>query len=88
MTGAGGGIGRACVEQLVRDGCTRLLITDIRKETLDETAAIVKRINPSVDLIIEIADVAHDGTAERLVKTATERYGRLDYGLNVAGTYS
>jgi NAD(P)-dependent dehydrogenase (short-subunit alcohol dehydrogenase family) len=85
VTGAASGIGRACVQQLIRDGCTRLLITDIQKEALDETATMAKQISPLVEIEIEVADITSDGMAEKLVKKTATRFGRLDYGLNVAG---
>ena len=85
VTGAGGGIGRACAEQLVRDGCLQLLITDINATTIEETAASIGKINPQATVIREIGDLREEDTVQRLVTVAAERFGRLDYALNVAG---
>jgi NAD(P)-dependent dehydrogenase (short-subunit alcohol dehydrogenase family) len=38
-----------------------------------------------VEVVAEVADIAEDGTAERLVALAVEKFGRVDYALNVAG---
>ena len=63
-----------------------LLITDLCKETLQETADIARRLNERVNLIVEAADITQRDTAEKLVNIAVKRFGRLDYGINVAGT--
>ncbi|EXJ71822.1 uncharacterized protein A1O5_05632 [Cladophialophora psammophila CBS 110553] len=85
VTGAGGGIGRACVEQLLRDGCERLVISDIHKDSLQETARLAKKINPEAEVVVEAGDIGLEQTAQSLVDIAVKNFGRLDYGLNVAG---
>lgn len=85
MTGAGGGVGRACAEQLAQDGCLQLVITDIDSKTLEETAALVTKINPRAKVVPEIGDLREEAFVHRLIKVAVENFGRLDYALNVAG---
>jgi NAD(P)-dependent dehydrogenase (short-subunit alcohol dehydrogenase family) len=87
VTGAGGGIGRACVEQLVRDGCIHLLITDLVEETLLETSQKAKSINPEAEVIAEVADITKEASVKRLFKLAIDKFGRVDYALNVAGSF-
>lgn len=85
VTGAGGGIGRACVGQLVRDGCKRLVITDIKDDNLATTVQTAKEIDPEVSIVAESGDISDEGTVNRLVNLAASRFGRLDYAINSAG---
>lgn len=85
MTGAGGGIGQACVEQLLRDGCERLVISDIHEDSLQETARLAKKINWEAEVVVEVGDLGLEQTAQSLVDITVKHFGRLDYGLNVAG---
>ncbi len=85
VTGAGGGIGRACVEQLVRDGCKRFVITDLRHDTLATTVQTAKKIDPEVSIIAESGDISNEETVNHLVNLAASKFGRLDYAINSAG---
>lgn len=88
VTGAGGGIGRACVEQFVRDGCTRLLITDLKDDHLAETVQSVKGINPEAIVVSKSGDITDNETIDNLIKLTVTKFGRLDYAVNSAGKYS
>ena len=85
MTGAGGGFGRACVEQLVRDGCQRLLITDLKDDMLAETAQGVNKIAPAATVITKSGDITNKETIDDLIKLTVTKFGRLDYAVNSAG---
>ncbi|KEF56728.1 uncharacterized protein A1O9_06918 [Exophiala aquamarina CBS 119918] len=85
VTGAGSGIGQACTLELVRAGVTGLLITDINEKSLAQTVRLSKAINENLPILAEVADITLDDTATRLVSQAAEKFGRLDYALNVAG---
>ncbi|KAK3172408.1 hypothetical protein OEA41_005729 [Lepraria neglecta] len=49
ITRAGASIGRACVLQLARDGCTRIIGLDIFQAGLDSTTSLLKDQFPSVN---------------------------------------
>ena len=62
-----------------------MLITDIRDDTLEETAKYAEKINGKAEILLKTADIGKDGVAEQLVETVVKHFGRLDYALNVAG---
>jgi NAD(P)-dependent dehydrogenase (short-subunit alcohol dehydrogenase family) len=82
VTGAGAGIGRATAQAFAEQGA-RLLVADIDAKAAEET---VLRIGQSEDRAsFARCDVTREADAEMLVKTAVERYGRLDCAVNNAG---
>lgn len=85
VTGAGSGIGQACTLELVRGGATGILITDLNEKGLEQTVRMSRAINENLPILAEVADITLDGTATRLVSKTAEKFGRLDYALNVAG---
>lgn len=87
VTGAGSGIGRECVKQLVRDGCTRIMATDVREQALAETSSITKEINHMATIITEAADITRPEVVDALIKRTVEQFGRVDYAFNVAGSF-
>ncbi|KIW17955.1 hypothetical protein PV08_05150 [Exophiala spinifera] len=85
VTGAGSGIGQACVQQLVRDGCSRIVATDINREGLARTKAMGESIRADVHIVVDAGDITDAHTVERLITLTVSTFGRLDYGLNIAG---
>src|ERR1700685_2613058 len=82
ITGAARGIGRACAERLLADGC-RVVIADIDTATLATTLDELRKI--SKEVIQVQADVSRQSEVEYSVKAAVERFGRLDIMINNAG---
>jgi NAD(P)-dependent dehydrogenase (short-subunit alcohol dehydrogenase family) len=82
VTGAAGGIGRATVDRLARDGA-RVVATDLKDAPIDETAALVEKAGG------EILTAPHDVTSwddwQRVVAASTSRFGGVDYLVNNAG---
>jgi 3-oxoacyl-[acyl-carrier protein] reductase len=77
VTGAAGGVGRACAEQLVAEGA-RLVLSGDDEETLTKVAAALG----GADRAIAIGgDLADPGLETCLVAAAIARYGRLDGAL-------
>lgn len=79
VTGGGSGIGAAIVRGLLAEGA-RVVIGDLNVASVEEFAA---KYDDSV--IGCVTDVTDADQVERLVHTATERFGRLDAAFNVAG---
>jgi len=82
ITGAAAGIGRATAELFAREGA-RLVLADINVDglaTLCESLA-----NVTDDVAGVTADVSKPEDAHRIIKTAVERYGRLDIAVANAG---
>src|SRR5215213_11522554 len=77
ITGGGTGLGRAAAAELRRCGAD-VVICGRRPEVLEATAA-------ELDLAWVTGDVREDADAERILRFARERCGRLDVLVNNAG---
>jgi NAD(P)-dependent dehydrogenase (short-subunit alcohol dehydrogenase family)/ketosteroid isomerase-like protein len=80
VTGAGRGLGRAMTLGLARAGI-RVVATAARERT--EIEAVAAEAGESLVLPV-IADVSREGDAERVVRVAVERFGRIDILINNA----
>jgi citronellol/citronellal dehydrogenase len=79
VTGGGTNLGKAAAAELARCGAS-VVIAGRREEVLEEaTAEIGERCSWVA------ADIREPPEAQRIVRTAMDRYGRLDYLLNNAG---
>jgi NAD(P)-dependent dehydrogenase (short-subunit alcohol dehydrogenase family) len=77
VTGAGSGIGAAIVRRFVDEGAF-VVAADIKAESLGRYAG--------ADAIAPLAaDVSRSADAERMVKVALDRFGKLDIVVNNAG---
>ncbi len=82
VTGASSGIGRAAAKLFAAEG-TRLVVTARRQSELDR---LVEEIKADGGEALAVAgDIREEALAQRLVETATERFGGLDIGFNNAG---
>ncbi len=79
VTGGGTNLGKAAAAELARCGAT-VLIAGRRAEVLQEAAA---EIGERCDSLA--GDIRDRDGAERIVRIALERHGRLDFLLNNAG---
>lgn len=79
ITGAASGIGRALALGFSSDGAT-VIGSDVNGSGLQETGLLSGRKTLSLP-----ADVTREADVERLVKTAMERFGRIDVLINNAG---
>ena len=82
VTGAGGGIGRAVALALAGAGA-RVLAVDLDARTAGETAALVTA--GGGEAFAQKADVTRSADVEAYVRTAMERWGRIDVFMNNAG---
>jgi NAD(P)-dependent dehydrogenase (short-subunit alcohol dehydrogenase family) len=79
ITGAGSGIGQATAQRFVDEGAT-LVLNDISDDYL---GALEVELGPSHAYVL--GDVSQEAVAERLAKTARERFGRIDVLVNNVG---
>lgn len=80
VTGAAGGIGRACALRLAGEGAS-VLAVDIKDAELTETATMAYGSN----FATMVADVGDRTVPERIVRQALGAHGRLDMLINNAG---
>ena len=81
LTGATGGLGAAIARRFADHG-SRLLLTDLQPDRLDDLAA---SLDPGSTLVItKPADLADPAVCEPLVRLAVERFGRIDVLVNNA----
>ena len=84
ITGGGGGIGRATAARLLEEGAS-VVLSGRRQEVLE---AAQRRLDPAGERVALVADDASSpAAAERLVKAALERFGRVDVLVNSTGIF-
>jgi NAD(P)-dependent dehydrogenase (short-subunit alcohol dehydrogenase family) len=83
VTGGGSGIGRAAALKMAGEDAEAVLIAGRREAEIEATAAACQA--SGTQALAVRADVTREEDVARLVKTAIERYGRLDVAFNNAG---
>jgi 2,3-dihydroxy-2,3-dihydro-p-cumate dehydrogenase len=83
VTGAAKGIGLAIAERLAKDGA-KLVLADLDEAGLQEASA---RLASQFDAEVasQAGDLSDQGVAEKTIRLASERFGRLDILVNNAG---
>jgi 3-oxoacyl-[acyl-carrier protein] reductase len=82
VTGAAGGIGRACAIAFARAGAD-LVISDLDEAMLAETQDAVSELGQRA--VVAPADVTDVAAVQRMVDTAVAEVGRIDILVNSAG---
>lgn len=83
VTGGGAGIGEAVALRLARDGA-RVVVSGLDDDPIEDVAATAGKLGG--DAVAVAGDLGEDGTAERCVAAALERWGRIDVLVNNAAT--
>lgn len=87
ITGSSRGLGLALAEEIGRRGA-RLVLTARDAEELDRARARllqVGAVRDEADIFTVLADLRNAEAANRVIETATRRYGRVDVLINNAG---
>lgn len=71
VTGAAQGLGEALVHRLDKEGC-KVIVADVNYEASQKVAETLK------DAIAVKVDVTNEAEVEAMVKTAVDKYGKLD----------
>jgi NAD(P)-dependent dehydrogenase (short-subunit alcohol dehydrogenase family) len=82
ITGGGSGMGKVASELFAGEGA-RVVLTDVNDEAGESTAAAITGAGREAAFVH--ADVSQEAEAEAMVRTAVERFGRLDVLYNNAG---
>ncbi len=83
ITGAGSGIGFAVADAFVQQGAN-VVLNGRSEEKLRRAAG---QLGQPSRLAIVAGDVTRPATADRIVETAVDRFGRVDVLINNAGTF-
>jgi NAD(P)-dependent dehydrogenase (short-subunit alcohol dehydrogenase family) len=82
VTGAAGGMGRACAAAYAGEGAS-LVLVDLQREGLEEVAEEIRSLDGRALPIV--ADVTDTQAVEGAVDEAMREYGRVDILANIAG---
>lgn len=88
VTGAASGIGRACAQVLVEEGCTRIVLSDLSQEGLEKVSQDLKEIDPKVDSLLVVGDMSSEADVDRMVEEGARKFGAIHYCINSAGVTS
>ncbi|KAK4498876.1 hypothetical protein PRZ48_009386 [Zasmidium cellare] len=86
ITGAASGIGRATAVSFAVEGCRKIAIADLNAAGLEETQKAIQEAAKDVQIVAIETDVSDEAQVNRMVEKTVAEFGRLDYGVNAAGT--
>jgi 2-hydroxycyclohexanecarboxyl-CoA dehydrogenase len=84
ITGGGGGIGEATGRLFAEEGC-RIALVDVDRAAVEATADRVAAAVAGAEVLALVADLAHEGEAQRVVDETAKRFGALHCLINAAG---
>jgi len=85
ITGAGGGIGRACAVALAKGGFSGIVLVGRRQEALEQTATLVLKENADAQVVSRTCNVTQAPEVQSLFLDVERHFGRCDLLFNNAG---
>jgi short-subunit dehydrogenase len=86
LTGASAGVGAALARELAREKKARAIVLTARRgDRLDQLAVELIKLQPRLDILTIVADLADQGATDRVVAETISRFGGLDVLINNAG---
>lgn len=97
VTGAASGIGKACAQGFVREGCAGIALLDLNAEQLNAVKAEIEASfsnkqatngdadRKPVQVLAYPINIAEEHEVTRIVNEVATTFGRLDYVVNAAG---
>ncbi len=82
VTGAANGLGKAIATRLAEEGA-RLVLGDMEAAGLEGTAASLAAMG--AEAVTVVGDLTEEATAQQLIQTAVDRFGRIDILVNNVG---
>lgn len=82
ITGAAGGIGKSTAIRAAKEGA-KLVLADKKEAMSQETLKEIQAITNHVDFLI--GDLTDEKNCEAVIKTAIDKYGKIDILINNAG---
>ena len=83
VTGAASGIGRAGAQLFAREGAKVIVSTSSNIKGGEETVELIKDAGGEASFFL--CDVSKEQDVRKLIETALDRHGRLDFAFNNAG---
>ncbi|MFF2481488.1 SDR family oxidoreductase [Paenibacillus sp. NPDC058071] len=82
VTGAGSGMGREIAVLFAKEGA-KVVVSDLNEQSAQETASKIEADGGSA--VVVVSNVAVEEDVQRMIDTATSKYGTLDILVNNAG---
>ncbi|KAL4993012.1 oxidoreductase [Aspergillus recurvatus] len=83
----GSGIGKACAIAYAAEGARGVVVADLNHEAALQTARLcsLRATNPDFKTLAVAVDVVDPASVDRMVQSAVEALGRIDYSVHSAG---
>lgn len=83
ITGGGSGLGTAICYSLAEAGAT-IVVADVRSDTAEKVASKLRA--EGSEAMSVVLDVSDENSAAQAIKQVTDKYGKIDFLVNCAGT--
>ncbi|KAF9015820.1 NAD(P)-binding protein, partial [Hymenopellis radicata] len=89
VVGAGQGMGRATALAYAEAGVRGLVLADINATTAASTAKEAEDVasNKQFEALVVQCDMTKEDSVKAMIQTAVQKFGRVDYCANVAGSF-
>ena len=83
------GISQATAVSFAREGCTKIVLADRDEKGLEKTQQLIAEAigDGKAQVLAVKTDVTSVEQIDHLVRSAVEKFGRIDYAVNGAGEH-